>query len=111
MPRKPTPDRRSPSRPASTPPHAPDAKRAPTLANLRGEIDRIDKELVSILNRRAEIALQIGKVKHQQGLEIWSAAREEEVIARALGASRGPLPPETLRLIFRELMSGSRSLQ
>src|SRR5262249_46234111 len=55
--------------------------------------------------------LQIGQVKQQQGLEIWSAAREEEVIAKALNASHGPLPPETLRLIFRELMSGSRSLQ
>ena len=33
-----------------------DAKKAPTLASLRGEIDRIDKELVAILNRRAAIA-------------------------------------------------------
>ncbi len=111
MPRKPTSDRRAPSRTSSSHPPAADAKRVPTLANLRGEIDRIDKELVSLLNRRAEIALQIGQVKQQQGLEIWSSAREDEVIARALTTSRGPLPPETLRLIFRELMSGSRSLQ
>lgn len=110
MPRKPTPDRRMPTRPSSNSPHH-DAKRAPTLANLRGEIDRIDKDLVALLNRRAEIALEIGQVKNQQGLEIWSAAREEEVIARALTASEGPLPQETLRIIFRELMSGSRSLQ
>ena len=54
---------------------------------------------------------QIGQIKHHQGLEVWSAAREDEVIARALAASQGPLPIETLRLIFRELMSGSRSLQ
>ncbi len=44
-------------------------------------------------------------------MEVWSAAREDEVIAKALAASRGPLPGETLRSIFRELMSGSRSLQ
>jgi len=88
-----------------------DAKRAPTLASLRTEIDRIDKDLITLLNRRAEIALQIGQVKQKQGLEVWSAAREDEVIAKALAASQGPLPDETLRLIFRELMSGSRSLQ
>ena len=111
MPRKPTPDRRTPSRSASSHAPAADAKRVPTLASLRGEIDRIDKELVVLLNRRAEIALQIGQVKQQQGLEIWSSAREDEVIAKALATSHGPLPPETLRLIFRELMSGSRSLQ
>jgi chorismate mutase/prephenate dehydratase len=107
MPRKPSADRRS-TPPASS--HA-DAKRAPSLSSLRGEIDRIDKELVALLNRRADIALRIGQVKQTQGLEIWSAAREDEVIARALAASHGPLPAETLRLIFRELMSGSRSLQ
>jgi chorismate mutase / prephenate dehydratase len=103
MPRKPAADQK-PVPPADT-------KRMPTLASLRSEIDRIDKELVALLNRRAEIALQIGQVKQKQGLEIWSPAREDEVLTRALAASRGPLPPETLRLIFRELMSGSRALQ
>jgi chorismate mutase/prephenate dehydratase len=88
-----------------------DTRRAPTLASLRAEIDRIDKELVGLLNRRAEIAAQIGQVKERDGLEVWSPAREEEVIARALAHSKGPLPAQTVRLIFRELMSGSRSIQ
>jgi len=107
MPRKPSSDRPG----TATPSSAADTKRTPTLASYRSEIDRIDKELIMLLNRRAEIALQIGQVKQKQGLEVWSAAREDEVIARALATSRGPLPAETLRLIFRELMSGSRSLQ
>jgi chorismate mutase/prephenate dehydratase len=90
---------------------AAEAKRAPTLAGLRAEIDRLDKELVGLLNRRAEIASQIGQVKESQGIEVWSPAREEEVLSKALATSQGPLPPETIRLIFRELMSGSRALQ
>jgi chorismate mutase / prephenate dehydratase len=105
----------SANRPTSVPkgskPESHAAKRLPSLAALRGEIDRLDKDLVVLLNRRAEIAAQIGLIKHHEGLEIWSAAREDEVIARVLAASQGPLPNETLRLIFRELMSGSRSLQ
>src|SRR3954463_15925889 len=108
MPRKP-PDSRASSRAPA--PVAVDSKRAHSLTNLRGEIDRIDKELVALLNRRAEFALQIGQVKQKQGLDVWSPAREDEVIARALATSRGPLPAETLQLIFRELMSGSRALQ
>jgi chorismate mutase/prephenate dehydratase len=78
---------------------------------LRSEIDRLDKSLVSLLNRRAEIASKIGQVKEAENLEVWSPAREEEVLAKAMSFNEGPLPPETLRLIFRELMSGSRSLQ
>ena len=106
MARKSSPDRRpaSPAVPA-------DAKRAPTLAGLRSEFDRLDKELVALLNRRAELSLQIGQVKQKQGIDVWSPAREDEVIARALNVSQGPLPDETLRLIFRQLISGSRALQ
>src|SRR3954449_2293370 len=109
MPRKPKPA--SSHRASPSPAKGADTKRAPTLAGLRGEIDRLDNELVTLLNRRSEIALQIGQLKQKQGLEVWSPAREDEVIAHALATSCGPLPPETLRLIFRELMSGSRSLQ
>src|SRR5437588_2969145 len=98
MPRKPPSDPRhaSPASPAA------DTRRAPTLASLRTDIDRIDKELIALLNHRAEIALQIGQVKQKQGMDVWSSAREDEVVAKALAASQGPLPPETLRLIFRE---------
>ena len=88
-----------------------DSSRGSTLSTLRSEIDRIDRDLIGLLNRRAEIAVQIGRLKHKQGLEVWSSAREDEVISKALSNSKGPLQPDTLRLIFRELMSGSRALQ
>jgi len=88
-----------------------ESRRAPSLESLRGEVDRLDQQLVALLNRRTEITSRIGALKHHQGLEVWSAAREDEVVSKALAASQGPLPAETLRAIFRELMSGSRSLQ
>ncbi|WP_422925888.1 prephenate dehydratase [Singulisphaera sp. PoT] len=106
MPRKPSSDPNDVSNKSS-----PSPKRSPTLASLRSEIDRIDKELVQILNRRAEVSLQIGQVKQKQGLQVWSAVREEEVIKKVLAASKGPLPEDSLRIIYRELMSSSRSLQ
>jgi chorismate mutase/prephenate dehydratase len=105
--KRPTPG----SRGSASPSKKVESKQPPSLAGLREEIDRLDRELVNLLNRRAEIAARIGQVKNDHGLEVWSAAREEEVIAQALAASQGPLPAETLRIIFRELMSGSRALQ
>ena len=66
------------------------SKRHPTLGALRGEIDRLDQNLVGLLNRRAEIAALIGQIKHDQGIEVWSAAREDEVVSKALAASAGP---------------------
>jgi chorismate mutase/prephenate dehydratase len=81
------------------------------LESLRGEIDRLDQDLVKLLNHRAQVVTKIGQLKQRHGLEVWSASREDEVIARALASSTGPLPAETLKVIFRELMSGSRSLE
>ncbi len=105
--KRPAPRPKEPAAPSK----ASESRRSPSLASLRGEIDRLDHELVGLLNRRAEVAAQIGQVKNDHGLEVWSAAREDEVIAQAMAASQGPLPAETMRIIFRELMSGSRALQ
>jgi chorismate mutase / prephenate dehydratase len=50
-------------------------------------------------------------VKADQGGEVFSAAREEEVLANILAANKGPLAEVTIRAIFRELISGSRAIQ
>ena len=113
MNRKTTSSKRSAPRPkgSAAPAKAAESKQVPTLASLRQEIDRLDQQLVELLNRRAEVVVRVGQFKQDRGLEVWSAAREDEVIAQALAVSRGPLSPETLRIIFRELISGSRALE
>ncbi|MBV9124264.1 MAG: prephenate dehydratase, partial [Planctomycetes bacterium] len=57
------------------------------------------------------LAAEIGKVKNDHGTEVFSPAREEEVFKNVLEAHKGPLDPNTIRAIFREIMSGSRALQ
>lgn len=86
-------------------------KGAGNLPALRGQIDKLDLQILEALNKRASIAAQIGKVKADAGGEVFSAAREEEVLSNVLGANGGPLDAVTLRAIFRELISGSRAIQ
>jgi chorismate mutase/prephenate dehydratase len=84
---------------------------AAALRSLRSQIDKLDIQILKALNARASVAAQIGKLKTQEGVEVFSPAREEEVVQHVLKANtRGPLDANTLRAIFRELMSGSRSL-
>lgn len=83
----------------------------PTIAGLRTQIDKIDRELVRLINQRAELAHQIGRLKDRDGQVVYDPVREEEVISRAQGLSTGPLPPECVRAVFRELISGSRALE
>src|SRR5262249_10286377 len=66
------------------------------------------------VNQRAGIAADIGKSKVEQGDDIFSPAREEEVYQNVLAANeknKGPLSETTIRAIFREIMSGARALQ
>ncbi len=87
------------------------APKHPTLAGLRNQIDHIDRELVALMNQRAKLAHQIGQVKDLSGQVAYDPAREEEVLTRAAGFNKGPLPESSLRAVFRELISGSRALE
>jgi chorismate mutase/prephenate dehydratase len=84
---------------------------AANLKALRVQIDKLDLNILQLLNKRAAVAGQIGKVKADQGGEVFSAAREEEVLGNVLKANDGPLQEVTLKAIFRELISGSRAVQ
>ncbi|QJW92634.1 prephenate dehydratase [Frigoriglobus tundricola] len=86
-------------------------KAATHLAALRGQIDKLDLSILDLLNKRAAVAAQIGKVKEGQGGDVFSAAREEVVLANVLVANKGPLDAITIKAIFRELISGSRAIQ
>lgn len=90
---------------------APTASRTPTISSLRGKIDRIDQQLIQLMNERASHALEIGKIKDHSGVAAYAPAREDDVLRRVLDMNAGPLPARSVRAIFRELISGSRSLE
>src|SRR4051794_30170335 len=86
-------------------------KAAAQLTTLRGQIDKLDLHILELINKRAGFAAQIGKIKADQGGDVFSAAREEEVLGNVLKANEGPLDAVTVKSIFRELISGSRAIQ
>lgn len=81
------------------------------LAAHRKDIDRLDRELVRLLNERAFHVQQIGHAKAAQGGAIFVPHRELEVFKRIEEANAGPLPHEALRAIWREIMSASFALE
>src|SRR5436853_195448 len=87
------------------------SRAAAPLRTLRNQIDKLDLQIVDLINRRAALAAEIGKVKNDHGAEVFSPAREEEVLKNVLESNKGPLDEATVRAVFRELMSGSRALQ
>jgi chorismate mutase / prephenate dehydratase len=81
------------------------------LAELRQQIDALDEQIVELLNRRAQVVVQVGKIKNAGGAPIYSPDREKAVLERIRTANQGPLPDKTLVAIYRELMSGCFTLQ
>jgi chorismate mutase/prephenate dehydratase len=86
-------------------------KTAAALKHLRTNIDKLDLQILKLINERAGLAAEIGKVKNDHGAEVFSPAREEEVFQNVLDANKGPLDESTVRAVYREIMSGSRALQ
>ena len=81
------------------------------IANWRKKIDEIDLTLVELLNERARCVVEIGKIKHRNGLPILEHKREEEVLRQALEANHGPLGNEAIRRVFERIVREGRSLQ
>ena len=81
------------------------------IADWRKKIDEIDRNLVELLNERARCVVEIGKIKHRNGLPIREHNREEEVLRLALEANHGPLGSEAIRWIFERIVQEGRSLQ
>ncbi len=81
------------------------------LKAFRSQIDKLDIQILRLINERAGLAAKIGKVKSETNDSVFSPAREEEVLSNVLAANKGPLPEVTIRAIYREIISGSRALQ
>jgi len=84
---------------------------APGLSILRRQIDTIDRELLVLLNRRAELALQVGHLKKQEGSPVFRPEREAQVIDGLKAVNPGPLATDSVAPIWREIMSACRALE
>ena len=85
---------------------------AAALAPLRDRIDAIDHEIVALLNERAQIALEIGRVKQETGRRtVRDAAREAQVLERVTSASAGLFPEPELVALYRKLIAATRRVQ
>src|SRR5216117_3456013 len=82
-----------------------------TIAAHRKAIDKLDEQIVRLLNERTEHVLKIGAIKLEAGEEIYAPHRELAVLQRACKYNTGPLPNEALRAIYREIMSSALALE
>ncbi|MCC6415195.1 MAG: prephenate dehydratase [Opitutaceae bacterium] len=81
------------------------------LNPIRAKIDELDRQLVGLINRRLELAAEIGRIKRSTGGEIYVPEREDAVLRKVTDGNPGPVRNEALRAIYRELMSAAIALE
>ena len=81
------------------------------LERQRKEIDDIDNEILRLLNKRAETVIEIAHIKRNERAKFYSPEREREILERLTSINKGPFPNDTLKVIYREILSASLSLE
>lgn len=81
------------------------------LEELRAQIDALDAKIVELINERAKVVMEIGKIKKANNAEIYVPEREKAVYDKVAALNKGPFPAEALRAVYREIMSGSLAIE
>lgn len=90
---------------------APLQQNEPTIEQLRAKIDAIDDRIVELLNERAQIVIQVGRLKSGSNQEFHVPGRERQIYERLQGLNAGPFPNDALKSIYREVISACLALE
>ena len=84
----------------------------PTLEDLRRDIDRIDEVIVRLLNERARVACEVGKLKKTDGVPVYQPDREKQVLEHVRSvAVEGPLGADAIGRLFERIIDEARRLE
>lgn len=81
------------------------------LTKLREQIDKIDEQILDLLNARTEVVKEVGKSKAKNSLNYYDPTREEKILTRLQQINKGPFPNASIIAVFREIISASLSLE
>lgn len=81
------------------------------LARCRDEIDKIDRQIVKLLNDRTAVVEEIGRIKRYLTLGIYEPKREEQVFQNIVEHNLGPLPNEAIKRVFERIIDEMRNVQ
>ncbi len=77
------------------------------ISNLRKDIDRINFELLEMVNRRASILKEISRLKDDASMDYFDPVREEKMMEDLVKNNQGPLPNGLVKEIFTAIFKAS----
>ena len=81
------------------------------IGDWRSKIDAIDEKLIELFNRRAEFAIEIGKIKLLKDIPVHNPERENRIYAHVIESNQGPLSDMAIRRLFERIIDETRRLE
>lgn len=81
------------------------------LTKLRGKIDKIDEDILKLLNNRARVVIEVARLKRKENASFYSPEREKAILQRLISINKGPFPNSAIKPLFREILSASLALE
>jgi chorismate mutase-like protein len=74
------------------------------ISDWRKKIDAVDTAVLHLLNLRAGFALEVGKLKGEEGLSMRTPEREKQIVERMQSLNPGPLDAEAIGKIYETIV-------
>ncbi len=81
------------------------------LETLRSRVDDLNIEILKLINERAIVVQEIGRVKEKSGVNRYDPLRERTMLDLLKESNQGPLPQSTVEHIFKEIFKTALELQ
>jgi len=81
------------------------------IDKLRSEINKIDKELLYLFNRRASVVVELAKIKKKLGKRLFDPEREKNIFVSVTDKNPGPLGSDAIVRLFERIIDESRRLE
>jgi len=81
------------------------------IREIRGEIDGINLQLLDLLNKRATLASEIGRITASLNTQFYDPQREAFMLQELEQANNGPFSNETIKALFREIFRATLALE
>jgi chorismate mutase len=81
------------------------------IEDWRRKIDDLDRQLVRLINERAQCAHEIGRLKHNSAMPIYEPDRERIIFQNIARVNEGPLSDVQLRQVYERLVDVMRQIQ
>jgi chorismate mutase/prephenate dehydratase len=78
------------------------------MERFRKKIDKIDEQLVKLLDERMELAFELGKLKKEKGLGVFDGSREKEVFEKLKALPKQTIRDDEIIALYEEIIRISR---